>query len=347
MKKQIAGIPSCTNRHYNCVYVVLDSLLRFHGHEPTVACFSNWDFVYRRDGGRFAIDGRSIPLPKILGAFGVGLFNRSADDVETAWKAVRALIDTDTPVAVSLDVFPLARSGLYPRLRHADHQYIAAGYDDEAGTVHLIDPSPWQPSARDLPLGLFLASWDMSEFSGVGNRYNWTWLKAPAQPPHLAPGPVQALLRRNLRSMSATSGQAGLALGLEGIERLAEDAGGWARYEEPRLRRHLRRCAELLLEIAVLREGHGHFLGHLGRLFYRPGLAGLGGDLESISQGWFVVKSLCLKGALKEPASLLPRIRTRLRDIGAREREALAGLAGEVERWSACPARGVTPTTHG
>ena len=80
MKKRISGIPFCTNRHYNCVYVVLDSLLRFHGHEPTVPCFFNWDFVYLRDGERFAIDGRTVPLPKMLGAFGIGLFTRGAAD---------------------------------------------------------------------------------------------------------------------------------------------------------------------------------------------------------------------------------------------------------------------------
>ena len=331
MKKRIDGIPSCTNRHYNCVYVVLDSLLRFHGHEPTVPCFSNWDFVYSRDGGPFAIHGRAIPLPRMLNAFGIGLLNRGAADGEAAWKAVRALIDADTPVAVSVDVFALARSGLYPRLRHADHQYIAAGYDDEAATVHLIDPSPWQPCARDLPLDLFLASWDMSEFSGVRDRYNWTWLEAPAPRPTLRRGPMQALLRRNLRSMSASSGQAGLVLGLEGIGQLAEDAGAWAGYEEPFLKKHLRRCARLLLEIAVLREGHGHFLRHVGQLFDRPGLTGLGGEFEAISQGWFVVKNLCLKGALREPASLLPRIQSRLHDIEARERKALAGLAAAVE----------------
>jgi len=347
MKKRISGIPFCTNRHYNCVYVVLDSLLRFHGQEPAVPCFSNWDFVYLRDGGRFAIDGRAIPLPRMLNAFGVGLFNRSTADGETAWKAVRTMIDEGTPVAVSVDVLGLARAGLYPRLRHADHQYIAAGYDDEAGTVHLIDPSPWQPSARDLPLGLFLASWDMRAISGVRDRYNWTWLEAPPQPPSLGQGRMQAILRRNLQSMSASSGQAGLVLGLEGIGQLVEDAGAWARYEEPPLRRHLRRCAELLLEIAVLREGHGHFLRHLGRLFDRPGLARLAGELESISQGWFVVKNLCLKGALKEPASLLPRIQSRLHDIEARERQALARLAGAVEGPGAGPARDVTPTTHG
>ena len=331
MSKRITGIPFCTNRHYNCVYVVLDSLLRFHGHEPTVPCFCNWDFVYLRDRRRFAIDGRAIPLPKMLSAFGIGLHYRGAADPDSAWKAVRSLLDTGTPVAVNVDVFALAQAGLYPRLRHADHQYIAAGYDDPAGTVHLIDPSPWQPSARDIPLGLFLASWDMSAFTGVRGRYNWTWLRAPAQPPPLRRAPLQALLRRNLRSMSATRGQAGLVMGLEGIRQLAVDAGGWARRENPDLQSHLRQCARLLLEIAVLREGHGRFLGHVGRLFGQPRLADLGSELGTISQGWFVVKNLCLKGALKEPKSLLPRIQSRLHDIEAREGKALAGLAEAVE----------------
>ena len=244
---------------------------------------------------------------------------------------MRTLIDTGTPVAVSVDVLPLARAGLYPRRRHADHQYIAAGYDDGAGTVHLVDPSPWQPSARDLPLDLLLASWDMSEISGARDRYNWTWLRAPAHSPPLRPTPMRALLRRNLRSMSAPGGPTGLVLGLDGIRQLAVDAGAWGRREETALRGHLRRCAELLLEIAVLREGHGRFLGHLGKLFDQPGLAALGAELGTISQGWFVAKNLCLKGALKEPESLLPRIQSRLHDIESRERRALAGLAEAVE----------------
>ena len=196
VNKRIRGIPTCANRRYNCFYVVLDSLLRFHGHEPSGPCFANWDFVYLREGGPFAIHGRAIPLPRLLGAFGIKLFHRGAADGEPAWQAVRTLIDADTPVAVSVDVFPLARAGLYPRLRHADHQYIAAGYDDEAFTVHLVDPSPWQPGARDIPLDLFLACWDMSAISGAPDRFNWTWLEAPSPPPPLRRGPVQALLRR-------------------------------------------------------------------------------------------------------------------------------------------------------
>ena len=326
MKKLIDGIPFCTNRHYGCVYVMLDSLLRFYGYEPTVPCFPNWDFIYCKDEP-FAIQGRKIPLPKILNAFDIALFNRSANEGPSAWNAVKKLIDTETPVAVSLDVFPLAQADLFPRKHHADHQYIAAGYDDEAATIYLVDPSPWQPSARSIPLDLFLASWDTSAIPGGGqDRYNWTWLKVPAQRRTLTPRQVSAILQRNLKSMSASSNQAHLFVGLKGIEQLAEDTGVWAGCEKSLLKALLKRCAEQLLEIALIREGHGHFLRHISPVCDRPGLVALGREFGSISQSWFVVKNLCFKGAVKETASVVPRIQARLREIAARERTALATL---------------------
>lgn len=329
MKKLINGVPFCTHRRYNCVYVVLDSLLRFYECEPSVPCFSHWDFIYcREEGKRFTIQGRIVPLPDTLKAFGIALFNRSANDGQSAWDEVKKLIDADTPVAISLDVFPLAQAGLYPRLRHSDHQYIAAGYDDEAATVHLIDPSPWQPSARSIPLELFLASWDVSAIPGESqDRYNWFWPEVPRRRLILRPEAARSLLQRNLRSMSASSDRANLVVGLKGVEQLAEDAGAWADYEKTFLKAHLGRCAELLLEIALLREGHGRFLHHAAQVCQLPRLNYLSREFESISQGWFVVKNLCFKGTVKDATTVLPRIQSRLRALAGRERTALEALA--------------------
>ena len=329
MKKHIDGIPFCTHRHYNCLYVVLDSLLRFYECEPSVPCFANWDFLYcREEGERFAIQGRVTPLSKTLKAFGIALFNRSANDGQGAWDEVKKLIDADIPVAVSLDVFPLARAGLFPRLHHADHQYVAAGYDDEAATIYLVDPSPWQPSARSISLELFLASWDMGAMVREGqDRYDWFWLEVPRRGLVLRPEAARTLLQRNLRSMSASSGQANIAVGLEGVEQLAEDTGTWTEYEKPFLKSRLGRCAQLLLEIALLREGHSRFLRHVAQVCQMPRLNDLSREFESISQGWFVVKNLCFKGAVKETTSVLPRIQSRLCTLARRERTVLSTLA--------------------
>ena len=329
MKKHIDGVPFCTHRHYNCLYVVLDSLLRFYECEPSVPCFSQWDFIYcREEGERFTIQARVMSLPETLKAFGIAPSIRSTDDGQSAWEEVKRLIDADTPVAISLDVFPLAQAGLFPRLDHADHQYIATGYDDEAATVRVVDPSPWQPSARSIPFELFFASWDMSAIIGESeDRYNWSWLEVPRRRLSLRPEAARALLQRNLRSMSASSDQANLAVGLKGVEQLAEDAGAWADYEKPFLKAHLGRCAELLLEIALLREGHGRFLRHAAQICQLPRLNDLSREFESISQGWFVVKNLCFKGTVKDAATVLPRIQSRLCALAGRERTALAVLA--------------------
>jgi hypothetical protein len=329
MKKLIANIPFCSNRHYDCVYVVLDSLLRFYQYEPALPCFHNWDFIYRPDEGEeFDIQGRAIPLPNMLKAFAITPFIGSTNDQKKAWREVKNLIDTNIPVAVSIDVFSLAQAGLYPRLRHSDHQNILSGYDEQADTVHLVDPSPWQPSARDIPLDLFFSCWDISAIPRKAqDRYNWAWLQVPAQRPPFHSAHAYTILQDNLNSMSVSSDQAHLVSGLEGIERLAEDTAAWAQYENQFLQERLKQCAQLLLEIAMLREGYGCFLGHVSQVCNFPGLATLSREFESIAQSWFVVKNLCFKGTVKKATDVVPRIQSRLYAIAAKERMALATLA--------------------
>ena len=167
----------------------------------------------------------------------------------------------------------------------------------------------------------------MSAIVGEGqDRYNWFWLEVPRRGLVLRREAARALLQRNLRSMSASSEQANIAVGLEGIEQLAEDTGTWAECEKPFLKERLGRCATLLLEIALLREGHGRFLHHAAQVCQLPCLDDLSREFESISQGWFVVKNLCFKGTVKEATKVLPRIQSRLCALARRERIALATL---------------------
>ena len=327
MKKLIDGVPFCTNRHYNCVHVVLDSLLRYYHCEPSVPAFYNWDFFYFR-GESFSIQSRAKSLFEMLREFSIEPFIYTSNDGRNAWHKIKRLLDIDTPVAISLDVFPLARAGLYPRQRHADHQNIVVGYDDEAGTVHLVDPSPWQPSARDIPLELFFSCWDTSALSGREQHpFGWCWLDVPARRPALSPRHVYTILQRNFRSMSATSKKTNCVPGIAGIEQLAKDSVTWAGYAKPALKAHLGQCTELLLDVALHREGHGMFLRHASQVCNLPSLAILGREFETISQSWFVVKNLCFKGAVKETTRVLPRIQSRLCALAERERIALAILA--------------------
>ncbi len=331
MKKRISGIPFCTNRHYNCLHVVLDSLLRYYQWEPSLPAFYNWDFFYFR-GESFSIKSRPASLFAMLQQFGIEAFNCTSDYGRSEWKEVKKILDADTPVAVSVDVFPLAQASLYPRLRHSDHQVIVAGYDEEAGTVHLIDPSPWQPSARDIPLDLFLACWDTRAISG-GNQpcFDWTWLDMPDEPPNVQPHHVAAILQRNLVSMSATNSQADCVQGVAGIEQLAEDVGTWAECEKQAPKTRLNQCTELFLDVALNREGHGAFLHYASRICSIDGLSVLGREFESISQNWFVAKNLCFKGVSKETPRLVPRIQSRLHTIAIQEGKALEALTNHSQ----------------
>ncbi len=334
MKKRISGIPFCTNRHYNCLHVVLDSLLRYYQWEPSLPAFYNWDFFYAR-GESFSVKSRPAPLFAMIQQFGIEAFNCTFDDGRAAWNKVKKLLDADAPVAINIDVFHLAGAGFFPRQRHSDHQVIVAGYDDEANTVHLIDPSPWSPSARDIPLDLFLACWDTRAIAG-GNQpcFDWRWLDMPDELPSVRPRHVAAILQRNLASMSATNSQADCVQGVAGIEQLAEDVGTWAECEKQALKSRLNQCTELFLDVALNREGHGAFLHYASRSCGLDDLSVLGREFESISQSWFVAKNLCLKGAIKETPRLIPRIQARLHAVAVQERNVLEALTAHSQTLS-------------
>ncbi len=327
MKKRISGIPFCTNRHYNCLHVVLDSLLRYYQWEPSLPIFYNWDFFYFRSES-FSTKSRPAPLFAMLQQFGIEAFSYTSDDGSSAWNEVKKRLDGDTPVAINIDVFHLAGAGFFPRQRHSGHQIIVAGYNDETGTVHLIDPSPWAPSARDIPLNLFLSCWDTRAIArGHQPCFDWHWLDMPDEPPSVRLRHVAAILQRNLASMSATSLQADCVQGVAGIEQLAEDVGTWVECEKQALKSRLNQCTELFLDVALNREGHGAFLHYASQNCGLDDLNVLSREFESISQSWFVAKNLCFKGALKETTKLIPRIQARLHAIAAQERKALEHLA--------------------
>ena len=328
MKQLISNIPFCSNRHYNCVYVVLDSLLRFYGYNPVVICFNSWAFAYLRGtGNEFGMWGRLIPVKKTLKAFGISWVDKETDSLTQGWDEVKKKLDANTPVAISIDTYPLAQIGLFPRKRHSGHENILSGYDEEQGTVHLVDPSPWQPSERDIPFELFETCWDTTLVRGSGKgRYHWSWLEVPTQMPAIEVEYVSHLIQRNLQAMSARSQDAHIALGLEGIEKLSEDVTAWADSEEISLMKRMARCFDFLQEVALLREGHGSFLRIIGERCGIPRLRKIGQDCERISQSWFVVRNMFLKGSRQNPWAILPRIHTKLADIAARERATLVAL---------------------
>ena len=271
----------------------------------------------------------------MLQQFGIEAFSYTFDDGRSAWNEVKKLLDADAPVAINLDVFHLAGAGFFPRQRHSEHQIIVAGYNDETGTVHLIDPSPWAPSARDIPLDLFLSCWDTRAIAG-GHQpcFDWHRLDMPDEPLRVRPRHVVAILQRNLASMSATSPQADCVQGIAGIEQLAEDVGTWAKCEKQALKTRLNQCTELFLDVALNREGHGAFLHYASRICGLDGLSVLGREFESISQSWFVAKNLCLKGVIKETPRLIPRIQSRIHAVAVQERKALEALTNHSQTLS-------------
>ena len=338
MRKVIADIPICTNRHYNCVYVMLDSLLRFYGYDPILLCFHTWEFVYHRGkADRLGIWGMRTPLEKALRAFGVSCISREIDDLDQAWTEVKRLVDADIPVGTNIDVYPLAQAGRFPRLHHADHQFILSGYDEEQGTVHLVDPSPWQPAEMDIPFALFSAGWDTTMLQKAGERrrgrYQWFWVEVPLERPLLSVTHILYFLKQNLQAMSAKGDGANIAMGVEGIKVLADDVGEWTNDREESLRDRMARCFDFLQEIAVLREGYGIFLRRASERCSIPELSELSRDVERISQGWFVARNTFFRGSRRDPRGMVTRIRSRLVEIAEREEAAFVKLGEALQSY--------------
>jgi hypothetical protein len=327
MKRRLAPVPLCANRHYNCTYVVLDSMLRFLGCDPAVSLFHTWDFAYSRaDGPAFGAWGRRQSLVASLAGLGIGWHSGRHADFPGAWQGAKLLLDEGALVGVTVDVYPLGRAGLFPRQHHAPHAVILSGYDDRQGTAHLVDPSPWQPGEMDVPQALFAQCWNTATLGGgatpAGADYQWEWLcRTGEATPDAAQ--IAGFLQDNLQAMAGCSRAAEWALGVEGIAVLAEDVGGWGNQPEEALRARLARCFDCLLEIALLREGHAAFLRSAAALCRLPRLGELGGHFERLSEGWTVVRNLFLRGNRQDPRAVLPRARSRLREIAAGERDAL------------------------
>jgi hypothetical protein len=310
--------------------VVLDSLLRFHRLDPALYLFHEWCFAYGTAAGpRFGAWGRRRSLAASLQDLGIAWGTGQSADPEVAWERAKAVLDEGTPVGVTIDVYPLARAGRFPRLHHAPHVLVLAGYDEDQDTVCLFDPSPWQPGEMDIPRALFHRCWNTAwPGSGTGEPspgHAWQWV-VPRERHVLSPGLIRQLMRANALAMAPLPETAEPVSGIRGIEAMAGDVRQWAAQAEDRVRSLLSHGHNSLLEIALLREGHAGFLRAAHAWLRLPTAPALAEEFERLSEDWAVVRNLFLRGSRHDPRAVLPRAQARLRAIADRERAALAAL---------------------
>lgn len=293
MKIVLAGVHPWRHDLAGCLHACAATLLRFHGVPPLDALGSAWGFYYPPDDYRQeeyyfpCPPGRSL-LKTLAPYYPVRSQWYQPADAAEGWEQVRARIAAGRPAAVAVDNFHLPFRPAYHDV-HSNHLVVVYGFDDEAGTVRVLDSVPPRFDG-DIALADLTAARDSSNpvegdrdmfFADqrIGNR----WLAADADPPE-PPGRDQVCdhLRRNVSGFAAAAphqGMAALCGFLSGMEeRLA--AGEQVSDE-------LFVVAGTALAASAL---HADWLMLAGRAYGEPAWTELGRQVERIAHHWTAIR---------------------------------------------------------
>lgn len=311
-----------------CLHACAATLLGFHGVPPLDALGAAWGFYYppadyRQEEYYFPCPpGRSL-LESLAPSHPVWSRWHQPAGAAEGWDQVRARVAAGGPVAVAVDNFHLPFRPAYHDV-HANHLIVVYGFDDERGSVRVLDTVPPRFDG-DIRIAELTAARDSGNRAvhdrdmffadrPIGNR--WLEIGAGPVPP---PGRrrVRDHLRRNVSGFAGSGphqGLAGLRDFLSGVEdRLA--AGVQVADE-------LFIVAGTALATSAL---HADWLTQAGRAFGEPGWTELGRQVERIAHHWTAVRimaALTRSGAV--PAD---RLRRRHRALLDDQERVLAEMA--------------------
>lgn len=329
MRRLISDVPFCDCDSYPCGHVALDAMLHFYGYATPLVLHDQWFFLYqRRENGDFQVEPRLSPVSQSLLRCGVHLTDHREPDGETAWAHAKVRIDSGHPVPALADTYNL-EAYYYPGLgHHSDHYVILAGYDDEGGTVYVVDASPTKLFRGDLPLAGFKEAWGSEAIP------HYTWLEFQLSEPRWTLSSEQArqALQQNIRLMfQENTPLPGASVGLQGLHALADDMARWRDAEPDQARAGLKRLFDQLRPVAMEREGHSKYLKLAADTLDTPCLTHVGEQLRVISQKWLVFRNLCFRGQKKALEQTLEKLPGRLLEIISLEEKALMQLRDVLE----------------
>lgn len=336
MRKIINGIEFCRRELYDCTQQASDVVLQFYGYKVEDILFDEWRFFYiRGKAGTVQISPGPLDIGRNFSDYGVSLLLKRAADAKEAWSAMKHLIDEGKPTPALADAYYLDYYSPENR-HHAPHYVILVGYDEEQGTVHIVDPSPWQLFKGDISLGDFKSALDSSYFHNA-KRNLWLEFEFPAQSVGHTPDALRAKMRRNVEEMlegrrdADILGEMEVFWGMEGVRTFAQDVEGWASMEKEVLIGHMKACFDGLKKVACRLDGHAHFLASAGETLESRDLNEISFEVGKLAQSWFLPGNMFFKGSKKDPLAMLPRIHRRLLDIADKEEQVLIALKEAIE----------------
>lgn len=311
-----------------CLHACAATLLGFHGVDPLDALGAAWDFYYppadfRSEEYYFPCPpGRSL-LESLAPHHPVRSRWHEPPDADIGWRQVRAAVEAGRPVAVAVDNFHLPFRPAH-RDVHANHLVVVYGFDDEAGTVRVLDSVPPRFDG-DILIEELTAARDSGNEAvherdmffadrAIGSR----WLDVHAEPvAALDRSGVVDCLRRNVSGFGAGQphqGIAGLVAFLADVERRL-GAGEQVADE-------LFIVAGTALARTAL---HADWLAQAGRSFDEPGLVELGRRVERIAHHWTAIR---IMAALSRGGTIsVERLRRRHRALLDDQHRVVADMA--------------------
>ncbi len=324
MKRVILDVPFSDCEYYPCDRVAVDALLGFYGYPMPLVLHDEWGFLYQRPkNGDVRVVCRFTSLLQGLQRCGISVAEHQESNGDIAWANARARIQHGHPVAAMADTYHLEKH-YYPGLgHHSRHYIILAGYDDEAETVHVVDPS-WIVRFRgNLSLHALGEAWGSQAIA----PYKWVDCRFSKLQWTLSPKEAIQTVRQNVEMMlQKQADECGRFTGIHGMRMLAADLIRWKHLESDVPRSLLGQLFNQLRSVVIERDGHSRFLELSAAIVKDPRFVQAGDELKTITQKWLVFRNLCLKGQKKALTPILDKLHGRLLEIAALEENALARL---------------------
>lgn len=340
MRTVLKGVGFSQRAHFDCVEQAFEVTLRYLGHELEDVLFAEWRFTYVRAEARDGhLLGPGPPVDRVakFQEYGGALVYRRCSDPQAALERIQALVALGRPAPVWVDPFFLPHySPQNPR--HTVHAVVVVGFDHDAGTVRIVDPSPWQLFRGDVEAGSLMQALNSHhlderernswvEFDGLGERR----ARGAEEVGRQLTANIQAMLGDGAGRRIQVAGRGGVLYeGVAGMRQFATDMRAWADLEADALRVCQRSAREPLQQVARRRYGHARYLANAGRGLGVAAISSVALALEELAEAWFLPGNLLFKGSRREPGAMLDRAACRVEALADQEAELLRRLAATV-----------------
>lgn len=146
MKASIPGLVTWRHDLAGCLHACMATLLEFHGADALEVLGAGWGFYHRPAGLQraeyyFPCRPESSLLENLAPLHPFRSTWHEPVNVAEGWTQVRDAVAAGRPVAVAVDNFELPFRPAYQDV-HSNHLVVVHGFDEERGTVEVIDTIP-------------------------------------------------------------------------------------------------------------------------------------------------------------------------------------------------------------